>query len=1057
VRFYTLEKLHKLLEAVERARVRGRQPLADLEFRVAKIDNKDFPDPRHWEPFAPGSAWGGRDVTTWFRATVRIPDAWRQHRLYLHFRLGQGGDWVSAPEAMLYVDGKPLQGIDVNHRRVWLPPALCQQEQLAVSLRAWSGMFRAPAPHYFDVAELLWVDEPCERFYHLARVLLEAVMELGEGDLRRIRLLDAVDDAFRRLDFTRPGSDVFCASAAPALAFLEQQLVGWHEQDETKPRVWAVGHAHIDLAWLWQLRHTREKAARTFATVLHLMRQYPEYRFVHSSPQLYAYLEQDEPDLFAQIGERIAEGRWAITGGMWIEADTNLPSGESLVRQFLHGQRYSRGRFGSASRLLWLPDVFGYSWALPQIARGSGIDFFLTSKISWSQFNRFPYDTFRWRGIDGTELLTHFVTTPEPDIPFYTYNGKLTPAEVTGAWESYRQKEVNDELLLLFGYGDGGGGPTAEMLEAGRALKNLPGLPSVAQTLPEDYFDGLAARVDGERLPVWDGELYLEYHRGTYTSQAYNKWANRHAEGLYHHAEWLGALASLLVKSAYPAEALRAGWERILLNQFHDILPGSSIAEVYTDSHADYAAIFAAGTAAVDQAQDGLLGALALKQPGVVFFNGCSWARDGLVSLPWSEALAGGLLVDPEGRAVETQRTGGEAGDQLILYVRDVPPLGYAAIQLAATAGPLAREATVTVTKTRLETNFYRLELDDRGQIASLYDKRYGREVLAAPGNVFQTFVDRPMAFDAWDIDIYYQERQEPVTNLVEATVEEEGPLRGVLRLQWRFGDSTITQWLTLYAYSPRIDFRTEVDWQERQILLKVAFPVRIRATRATYDIQFGTIQRPVHWNTSWDYARFEVPAHRWADLSEGDYGVALLNDCKYGYDIHDNMMRLTLLKSAISPDPEADRGHHQFTYSLLPHGGDWRSGGVVAEGYALNWPLLAVPAAANPAGEVPDRFSLASVLADHVILETVKQAEDGDGWIVRFYECQQRRNPEVLAQFGVPLLRAARCNLIEDVEEDVPVAGDLLTFAIKPYEIRSFRLWFAGDGQAADHDAGER
>jgi alpha-mannosidase len=1047
LRFYTTQKLKTLLRAVGEAMYRGVEPITDLEFRIAKMGDEVFAESGAWEPFAVGQRWGGRDVTAWFRAVVSVPAEWPEHRVYARFQLGRREPGQNGPEAMLYAEGEPLQAIDPYHETAWLPPQLCRQEKVHLSLQAWSGIFEIPEQWHLDVAELLWIDEASQRFYHLARVLLQAVQELGEDDLRRIRLLDALDDSFRLLDFHRQRSEVFYGSVGRALAFLEEQLAVWREMGELKPRVWGVGHAHIDMAWLWRLRHTREKAARTFSTVLHLMRQYPEYRFTHSSPQLYAYLEEDDPALFARIREQIEGGRWGITGAMWIEADTNIPSGESLIRQLLAGKRYIRERFGIDSRLLWLPDVFGYSWALPQIARGCGIDYFLTTKISWSQFNRFPYDTFRWRGIDGSELLTHFVTTPDPDSRMYTYNGRFTPAEVAGLWKQYRQKETNDELLLLFGFGDGGGGPTAEMLEAGRALENLPGLPAVAQTLPETYFERLAARVDHDRLPVWDGELYLEYHRGTYTSQAYNKWANRQAEMLYHHAEWLSTLGDLLTGSdAYPDEALRSGWERILLNQFHDILPGSSIAEVYEDSRADYAAILATGREVVAVAQERLLAAMARDSAGVVVFNGCSWARDGLVALPWSDELARGWLVDAGGARVVTQQVSGERGDLLLLQARDVPALGYATFSLGDGEPAPVEPPPLSVSARELENDDYRLELDGQGRLVSLYDKRYRREVLAGPANVFQTFVDRPMAFDAWDIDIYYQERQEDVTELLEAVVEETGPLRGVLRLQWRFLDSTITQRLTIYAHSPRIDFDTEVDWQERQILLKVAFPLRVRTTRATYEIQFGTIERPTHWNTSWDYARFEVPAQRWADLSEGDYGVALLNDSKYGYDVRDNVLRLTLLKSAIYPDPEADRGRQRFTYSLLPHGGDWRAGEVVVEAYALNWPLAARAVAAQDNGELPERFSFAAVAASHVILETVKQAEDGDGWIVRFYECEQRRNPEVVVEFGQRLNRAVACNLIEETHEPASVDGNRLTFAIDPYEIKSFRVWFAGE-----------
>jgi alpha-mannosidase len=817
--------------------------------------------------------------------------------------------------------------------------------------------------------------------------------------------------------------------------------------DEMKPAVTAVGHAHIDMAWLWRLSHTREKAARTFATVLHLMRQYPEYRFVHSSPQLYLYLKEDYPDIFAAVREKIAGGEWEVTGATWIEPDTNLPGGESLVRQFLYGIRTMRQEFGVDMKLLWLPDVFGYSYALPQIIRKCGVRYFMTTKISWSQFNRFPYDTFRWRGLDGTEVLTHFVTTPEERSPFYTYNGQLRPSEVQGIWQQYRQKEVNDDLLLLFGWGDGGGGPTREMLESARALANLPGLPRVRMGKAEPYFAALDERVAKKQLPVWDGELYLEYHRGTYTSQAYNKRANRLSEILYHNAEWLSALADILTgEAAYPAAALRRGWELILLNQFHDILPGSSIRQVYEDSRQDYDRIAAIGREVLAQAQQRIVAGLAAREEQLVVFNPLPWSRDSLVELSWSEQMAGKTILDPNGRPSPVQNVENEEGKKVLLQVRDLPSLGYQAYSWAQPAAEIA-PAELVVTPQRLENGYYRLELNEKGQLVSLLDKSAGREVLAPGGraNVFQVFEDKPMAFDAWDIDIYYQEKMREIGELIEAVVEEEGPLRGVLRLQWRYYDSLLDQRLIIYRRSPRIDFRTVVDWQEQQALLKVAFPLNVRTTRATFEIQFGAIERPTHWNTSWDYARFEQVGHKWVDLSEGNYGVALLNDCKYGHDVKDNVLRLTLIKSAVRPDPLADRGRHDFTYSLLPHRGDWRQSQVVNEAYALNYPSLPVltQAVEDLPVQLPTRYSFAAVDSDHVIIESVKKGEDGDAWIIRLYECKQYRTEAVTLTLGRPVRRAVACNLIEEEESDVAYDGRRLTFAMAPYEIKSFKVWF--------------
>jgi alpha-mannosidase len=1044
MKFFTLEKIARQLPEIQAAIAREVHPLRRIKHHAGDVPGAARPDfdDNGWEDFDVGDEWGGYDQIAWFRASLVVPPRLRDQKLALRLVAGPGEDGASTVEAMLYVDGVPLQGIDVWHDTAWLPPEVARRGELTVALRAWCGVWRTPDRRRFRVAQLEWIDADTEAFYFLADTLHKAVQALDADDLRRARLLEALNNAFLRIDFTMPRTDAFYASVAGALAYLDGRVQAWRGVGELKPRVIAVGHAHLDLAWLWRWRHTRDKAQRTFATVLNLMRQYPEYRFMHSTPYLYQQLKADAPELFAQVKDRIAAGVWEITGGMWVEADTNLPSGESLVRQILWGTRFTHAEFGRETNILWLPDVFGYSAALPQIMKKSGLRFFLTTKISWSQFNRFPYDTFLWRGLDGSEVLAHFVTTPSQEGPYYTYNGRLDPAEVQALWAQYRQKDLNDELLHLFGWGDGGGGPTQAMLETARVLRNLPGMPAVQMGRAEPYFDRLARRLADSDLPRWDGELYLEYHRGTYTSQAFNKRANRQAERLFHTAEWLCVLAETLTgRAACQPAALRRGWELILFNQFHDILPGSAIAQVYQDSRADYAEVSRIGTQVVETARNQLLPDVATTAASLVAFNALGWSRGGLATCP---AAAGQPAPVIRGSAAQKIELAGVP--YWLIDVPPVPALGYQAFALEDGTAPVPAVGPLTITPRRLENGFYRLELNERGQIVSLFDKRRSREVLApgARGNVFQTFEDKPMNFDAWDVDLYYQEKAREIDELLEASVEEVGPLRGTLRLRWRFHESTITQRLSLYHNSPRIDFRTGVDWRARQVLLKVAFPVAVRATRATYEIQFGSVERPTHWNTSWDLARFEVVGHQWVDLSEGDYGVALLNDCKYGHDVKDNVLRLTLIKSPIEPDPLADQGHHEFTYSLLPHAGDWRAGGVLQEAYALNTPLLADLVPAQPHGGLPPRFELAAVDAAQVVIETVKPAEAGDAWVIRVYEAYQTRVTTVSLDLGRPIRRAVECNLIEEGEQPVAFAGRRLTFPILPFEIKTFKVWLA-------------
>jgi len=1050
----TEEKLGRRVEELKAAIYREVQEIPTFTYIEGDFDEMqsvsdewrkpDFDD-SGWKPFAVGSTWGGYDKTAYFRAKVTIPDAWQGKKLALRFLVGPRDGGGSTAETLLYVDGVPLQGIDIWHEDAWLPPEFAKKGYVHIALKAWSSVLRVPDVRRFKLAHLTVIDEPTEKLYFMVDTLLKAVKELPDNDLHRGVILQSINRAVQTVDFMKPRSEAYYASIAQAAEALASDIASWKLPEARKPKVIGFGHSHIDMAWLWRLAHSREKASRTFSTVLHLMRQYPEYRFLHTSPQLYKYLKQDYPEIYAQVKERIASGEWEITGGMWIEPDMNVPNGESLVRQILFGKRFIREEFGQKTNVVFLPDVFGYNWALPQIIKRSGIDYFITSKISWNQYNRFPHDTFMWRGVDGTEVMTHFITTPEDGSgKSYTYNGLVRPYELKGTWDQYKQKGVNEELLMAFGWGDGGGGPTKDFLEAAEVLKDVPGLPRFELGKMEPYLERLGERVKPKDLPVWDGELYLEYHRGTYTSQAWLKRANRQAERLYHAAEWLSAYADALTGDrAYPQASLNDGWEMILLNQFHDILPGSSIRQVYEDAREDFAVIERIGSDALRAAESRIAERVRADRAGLVVWNALGWERSGLLELDWTPELEGAAL-EGSGVAQASERDGRKT---VLLKAASVPSLGYKAMALvpAADGAAVSGSEAIRVTRDVLENAFYVIRLNDRGQIESIYDKRNRREAVA-PGqlaNVLQAFEDKPINFDAWDIDIFYQEKMTVIDELVEAVVEEEGPLRGTLRLVWKFLDSTITQRLTVYADDPRIDFRTDIDWNERQILLKAAFPVDVRATKATYDIQFGNIERPTHWNTSWDYAKFEVCAHKWADLSEGNYGVALLNDGKYGHDTRDNVMRLTLLKSPIEPDETADRGRHVFTYALLPHAGGWREADVPRAAYELNAPLTATPVAAQPDGVLPSAGGFASLECAHAMLETVKKAEDDDAVVVRVYEYMQYRTDAAAIVFDRPIRKAVECNLVEEEEGAAAFSGDRLTFALKPYEVKTFKVWF--------------
>ncbi|MCD9021539.1 alpha-mannosidase [Cohnella sp. NL03-T5] len=1066
---FVQEKLERRVQELSQLRYRERAPLSSIRI-VSGAQSLEEAECSEGMAVKVGDRWGGRDETRWFVGDLVVPEPWIGKEVVGLFRLGDtGGGNCSGYEALVYLNGVPAQALDRNHEELFFPTALVEDEEpFKLAIKAWSGLTppdgnHNPFDHRIDRLEWAFLDPETDDLYYSSKHLLEAAACMEETSYEKQALLTAVDEAYLLLDWSNPGSQDFYDSVKEAL--IELKLRGDAISRSKVPQVTAVGHCHIDVAWLWRLKHTREKSARSFSTVLMLMERYPEYVFFQSQPQLYAYLKEDYPEIYAQIKQKIAENRWEASGAMWLESDCNIPSGESLVRQLLAGKRFFKEEFGVDNRVLWLPDVFGYSWALPQILKKSGIDYFMTTKISWSQYNRFPQDTFKWSGIDGTEILTHFITTPNNDDSwYYTYNGNVSASSVKGLWNNYRQKDINDELLLAYGWGDGGGGPTRDMLEAIRRFEAMPGMPSVKQGKVEPFFEQLEERVRSRReLPLWDGELYLEYHRGTYTSQAYNKRMNRNLEALLHTAESINAMA--LAQNAgheYPADLLRNSWTIVLRNQFHDIIPGSSIKEVYEDSRLEYAEALDFAEKALEKGISEIeliseTGESGVSGHDVIItyrvFNTLGWKRSFLVEIPMREEDGEFEWSLMDGRRLSSQFVpgiGGAAG-KMYVQVNNVPSYGYATIS-GKPIEEMKSEITINsplirMEKNEIETPFYLMKLNDSGQLISLFDKRQAREVImqGEAANALQVFEDKPLAHDAWDIDIFYQDKMREVRELTSCSVEESGPLRGVLKLHWTYNRSHIEQKIIVYADHPRIDFKTRVGWRESQQLLKVAFPVNIRSTKATYEIQFGNVERPTHWNTSWDWARFESVAQRWVDLSEGGYGVSLLNDCKYGHDIRNHTIRLSLIKSATSPDPTADQGEHEFTYSLYPHEGNWLEAETHRSACELNLPLFAVPIANRSIVSRSDSFGLIESDQSNIMIDTVKKAEDGQSLVVRLYEYGGIRSKVRLRLDNSWAIGAdiEETDLMEDNAELLlqNLQEPIINTFLKPYEIKTLRI----------------
>ncbi len=1016
-------------------------------FRYKALSGPDVPAPvetdlddAEWEAIAPDSHWGTWATDFVLRSRFRVPREWDGGRVALHLPLGTAGDIFTHPEALVYLDGTAHASADRYHHEIVLPEAYCDGNWHALALHGWTGLSGWPPDPtsetqlFMRPCAVVSIDTPTREFVLHAELALDFADAMEDSRPEKRRILNALDAAFRTLDTRDPvAGEPFYRSVPEALRILKDGLAAAGAPMDVD--IVAVGHAHMDIAYLWRVAQARLKCGRTFSNVLRLMDTFPDYRFSHSQPQLYKFTEQDHPQIFEGIRRQVAEGRWEPLGGMWVEADCNVTGAESLVRQLLLGRRYFRDRFGDAETpVLWLPDTFGFIWSLPQLMAQAGLKWFVTNKVSWNQTNPMPTQLTWWQGIDGTRVLAHFLTTPR-EVQYLnnptTYKCDLSAAEVMGTWENFLQKEAHAELLLAYGYGDGGGGPTRELIEKATVLSAMPGAPRVRMGTVREFFERVE-RECAETLPVWNDEIYLELHRGTLTSQARTKRSNRRCEALMHDAEFLAAFAAVTTGADYPHEAFAEAWELLCLNQFHDILPGVSITEVYEDCAADHARVRALGEGARDRALESLAGLLPPKT-GVMAVNPAPFSGDRIGLCP--ETLEGGLVDLRNDRSVATQPVEGGT----LVDLSGLPPYGIVALAPGPAGAPatglsIAANGDLVV----IENALVRAVFDASGEMTSLFDKECDREVLApgAVGNRLLAFEDRPLSWDAWDIDVFYEDRVEPVAGKAGREILEAGPLRARFRVERSYRSSVIRQDIVLHHNTKRIDFETLIDWHETNTLLKVAFPVDVLSPTATYDIQWGNIQRTTHRNTSWDMARFEVAAQKWADLSEGGYGVALLNDCKYGYDIRDNVMRLSLLKSATMPDPLADQGEHRLTYSLLPHQGDWRNG-VTAAAYDLNDPIILQPVK-GCAGDAPV-LGLVSVDRPGVVIETVKAAEDGDGIIVRLFENQRTRGPVTLT-LGFKPAAIYRCNLLEENKDSLPADGDWVVLQLKPYEIVSLR-----------------
>ncbi len=963
---------------------------------------------RAFHPMPPGTPWGAKWEYGWFRASIVIPPEAAGQRVVI--RPDPGG-----LESLVWVNGQAAGSLGWARKEITLTAAATPGDRYDILLESYAGHGRItvgdgpypdgvesvpePGPTQTAVREStfgIWREEVYQAAVDFT-TLFELSQRLDPLSLRAAEIDEGLMAASLIIDPELSEAEML-ATVRAGRAAMKPLLDS--KNGPTMPALFAFGHAHIDVAWLWALEHTEHKIAATVLNQLALFEEYPEYKFLQSQPHLYRMLQQRYPNVFRRFVAAVQAGRAIADGAMWVEADTNISGGEALIRQILYGRAFFRDELDVDSRILWLPDVFGYSGALPQILVGCGLAGFATQKITWAYNggDPFPYNTFWWEGIDGTAIPAHI---------FSDYNSELRPSAVLDRWNGRLQKNGVKSLIMAFGWGDGGGGPTRDHLEFYRRVRDLEGLPRVRMASPAEFF----ADLERQGLPKerYVGELYFQAHRGTYTSQARTKRGNRKSEFALREAELWGIAARALTGFDFTSHTLWPAWQNVLLNQFHDILPGSSIHRVYEEAEALHAQ-------AIAQAEDvarAAAGAIAAAGEGRTAFNSLSWPRT--------------ALVEANGGPVEVA----------------LPACGWAVVPEApaetveGASGAARASVAVTTDGFILENELLAGRFDRQGQLVSLWDKAAGRELMAGPGNRLCLYKDVPGNWDAWDVDSMAELQPMPTAEPAEITLVAAGPLVASVHLRRPLHHSTVEQVISLRRGSRRLDFATTVDWQEHHKLLKVAFPVAIHATEAISEIQFGHLRRPNHRSRPHDADRFEVSNHKWTALVEEGRGAAVLNDCKYGLSARGNSINLTLLRAPMAPDMTADRGIQTFTYALYTWNGGLLESGVVREAYDVNVPPLVVPG--TPAEPVRSLFS---VDAANVVMETIKPAEDGsDDVILRFYESMRTATRCTLTT-TLPIKTASLTNLVEETDGGrLELKDGAVVLDFRPFEIKTVRV----------------
>lgn len=1025
-----IEKIISKLKALEEpyARLLFEQ-IEDLNFKA--FDTKEHlrnpPQNVDWKPISKGETWGGGFQSMWIKTSFKVPEQFADRKIILYSSIG-------AYECMVFVDNEPIglfnKDGDIfggNHSIALLSQNANLNESFNISIECYAGtpmldcfpyhnygLNEAPAEDYirtFNGVTACAIREDVSQFLFDLRTLMQLLDALDKESYRYGEVLSALFDVYKKVcQYPIDVDEKIWRSALSEANDVMKEVLAT-KNGPSMASIGLIGHSHMDSAWLWTVEETKRKCARTYSNAITLMNWYPEYTFIQSSALHSAWMKEYYPSIFDDIKSKVAQGRYEPNGSVWVECDCNVTGGESMVRQFLFGQRFTMEEFGYKSDAFWLPDTFGYNSSIPQIMQGCGAKYFLTTKMSWNESNTFPYTTFTWEGMDGTSVLVHFnLTHTSPDVE-----------SLVKSYKTLSDKHVNKSKLLSYGHGDGGGGPQYQMLEMSKRVVNLNGCPKASHTTVSKFMNQLEETQD--KLPVWSGELYLELHRGTLTMIHDIKRSNRKAEIALREYEALSVLSYVNDKKLDDKSTLRNWWETILLNQFHDILPGTSIPEVYDIAiPQNYSVVKQA-----NEASKRLINGLCQEGNSITLFNSLSWDRNTQVSLD----------VDGYVKGAKNQRYKDVDGNDMLSVAAEILALSTATFDLDSTY--VSNESSFDYNNDVLTTPFAVVEFGEDGSIKSFVDKKSGRELKKASGANLNTFFvaeDVPMAWDNWDIDPDIIMKLKPDMRLQSRKIVSDGELQFRVESHYDIGEkSELIQHMVFYSDSPRVDFETKVDWKDKHRLLKVGFDVDILSNTIKSEMQFGHVDRPTHSNTSWDAAKSEICNHRWSDLSESRFGVAILNDCKYGLSCKGSNLMLSLHKGGCRPDPRGDAGIHTFTYSLLPHDGAFSAEGVVRPAYELNTPV-----SFNMGNAVLEN-SLFTIDAPNVIVESIKLPEEGQGYIVRMYECECSRVCSCNVKFDKNPNEVFVTNMLEEIESKVEVNDNQINLSFRPFEIKTLLI----------------